>query len=254
MQPQFNFWDNMAKRYPRFNDASMSKDVNHILSWCQERNVSFEGTTILDIGAGTGTIAIPLAQKGAHVTAMDISEGMLAALNEDAKEQGLSAKVSTHQSDWDSFPLSQQYDIVIASMTPAISDLQKIEKMLGATKGIGIYVGWGKYRINKLVEALVKAHTKEEEDCASGGCIKAAQFIDILDERNITYESSFFATSWCDTYSFEEAREYAYDQLKRKEITPNEEIVESILISNLEGDKVQITTEAEKGIILWRVA
>lgn len=254
MEPKFNFWDNMAKRYPRFNDASMSKDVNHILSWCQERNVSFQGASILDIGAGTGTIAIPLAQKGAHVTAMDISEGMLAALNEDAKEQGITEKVRTHQSDWDSFPLTEKYDIVIASMTPAISDLPKIEKMIDATKGLGIYVGWGKYRINKLVEALVKAHVSAEEDCASAGCIKAAQFIDILDEKNIPYESGFFATSWCESYSFEEAKEYAYDQLKRKEITPNEEIVESILVANLEGDKVQVMTEAEKGIILWRVA
>ena len=254
MEPNFNFWDNMAKRYPRFNDISMSKDVNHILTWCQNRNVLFEGATILDIGAGTGTIAIPLALKGAQVTAMDISEGMLSALNEDAKEQGLSEKVSTHQSDWDSFPLNQQYDIVIASMTPAISDLQKIEKMLGATKGLGIYVGWGKYRINKLVEALVNAHIIEEDDCASAGCVKAAQFIDILDERNIPYESSFFATSWSDEYSFEEAKEYAYAQLKRKDITPDEAVVESILATYLDGDKVHVTTEAEKGIILWRVA
>jgi len=254
MEPNFNFWDNMAKRYPRFNDISMSKDVNHILTWCQNKNVSFEGASILDIGAGTGAIAIPLAQQGAHVTAMDISEGMLAALNEDAQEQGLSSKMNTHQSDWDSFPLNKQYDIVIASMTPAISDLQKIEKMLGATKNLGIYVGWGKYRINKLVEALVKAHTSEDEDCASAGCIKSAQFIDILDEKNIPYESTFFVTSWCDSYTFEDAKEYAYDQLKRKEIVPNDEIVESILVAHLEGDKVQVTTEAEKGIILWRVA
>lgn len=254
MEPKFNFWDNMAKRYPRFNDASMSKDVNHILNWCQTKNVSFEGASILDIGAGTGAMAIPLALKGAHVTAMDISEGMLAALNEDAHETGIQKHIHTHQSDWDSFPVNQKFDIVIASMTPAISDLPKIEKMIAATKKLGIYVGWGKYRINKLVEALVEAHTKVEEDCASAGCIKAAQFIDILEEKNIPYESSFFATSWSESYSFDEAKEYAYDQLKRKEIVPNEAIVESILVANLEGDKVQVMTEAEKGIILWKVA
>lgn len=254
MEPKFNFWDNMAKRYPRFNDASMSKDVNHIINWCQTKNVSFEGVSILDIGAGTGSFAIPLAQKGAHVTAMDISEGMLAALNEDAQEQGIQSKVRTHQSDWDAFPLSQKYDMVIASMTPAISDLPKIEKMLGASKGLGLYVGWGKYRINKLVEALVKAHTYTEEDCASAGCIKAHQFMEILKEKNIPFESDFFPTAWTDTYDFDEAKEYAYDQLKCKEITPNEAIVESILVSFLKDDKVHVTTEAEKGMILWNVA
>ena len=252
MEPTFNFWDNMAKRYPRFNDASMSKDVGHIINWCQNKNVSFEGASILDIGAGTGSFAIPLAQKGAYVTAMDISEGMLAALSEDAEEQGLKSKVRTHQSDWDAFPLNQKFDIVIASMTPAISDLQKIEKMLNATKGVGLYVGWGKYRINKLVEALVKAHKVVEEDCASAGCIKAHQFMEILKEKNIPFESDFFATSWTETYSLDEAKEYAYDQLKRKEITPNETIVESILASFMKDGKVHITTEAEKGMILWK--
>lgn len=254
MELAFNFWDNMAKRYPRFNDASMRKDVNRILEWCLTKNVSFKGASILDIGAGTGTIAIPLAQKGAHVTAMDISEGMLAALNEDAKEEGLSANVLTHQSDWDSFPLTKKYDFVIASMTPAINDQQKIEKMLGATKGLGIYVGWGKYRINKLVEALVNAHKVVEEDCSAAGCIKAHQFIDILKEKKIPFESEFFATSWTETYTLDEAKEYAYDQLKRKDITPNDEIVESILKSFLQDDKVHVTTEAEKGMILWNVA
>lgn len=254
MEPTFNFWDNMAKRYPRFNNASMSKDVNHIINWCQNKHVSFEGASILDIGAGTGTIAIPLAQKGANVTAMDISESMLAALNEDAKEQGVSEKVHTHQSDWDSFPLQKKYDIVIASMTPAISDEQKIDKMLSATKGLGIYVGWGNYRINKLVEALVQAHKTAEEDCASTGCINTNKFIEILKEKNIPFESDFFATAWTDTYSFEEAKEYAYDQLRRKDITPNEAIVESILTSFMKDGKVHVTTEAEKGMVLWNAA
>ena len=254
MEPKFNLWDNMAKRYPRFNDASMSKDVGHILNWCQTKNVTFDKMSILDIGAGTGAMAIPLALKGAHVTAMDISEGMLAALNEDANATGVKKQIHTHQSDWDSFPLEAKFDIVIASMTPAISDLEKIEKMLGASKGLGIYVGWGKYRINKLVEALVKAHTTAEEDCASAGCIKAHQFIEILKEKNIPFESEFFPTAWEEEYTFEEAKEYAYDQLKRKEITPNDEIVESILVANTHNDKVIVQTEAEKGMILWRVA
>jgi len=252
MEPTFNFWDNMAKRYPRFNDASMSKDVGHILNWCQNKHVSFEGASILDIGAGTGAIAIPLAQKGAQVVAMDISEGMLAALNEDAKEEGLSSKIQTYQSDWDAFPVNQKFDIVIASMTPAISDNQKIDKMLSATRGLGIYVGWGKYRINKLVEALVEAHKVVEEDCASAGCIKAYQFMEILKEKNIPFESDFFATTWTDTYTFDEAKEYAYDQLKRKDITPNEAIVESILATFMKDGKVHVTTEAEKGMILWK--
>ena len=48
--------------------------------------------------------------------------------------------------------------------------------------------------------------------------------------------------------------EYAYDQLKRKDITPNEAIVESILATFMKDGKVHVTTEAEKGMILWKAA
>lgn len=253
MEAKLTFWDNMAKRYPRFNDASMSKDVNHILNWCHENDVFFDKMSVLDIGAGKGSIAIPVAQKGATVTAIDVSAGMLEALNEDAINVGV-PHIQTHQSDWGDFSLVQQYDIVIASMTPAINDVQKIEKMLGATKKLGIYVGWGKYRTNKLVEALVQAHTlKEEDDCSSAGCFRVAQFMDVLNEKKIAYESHFFETGWEEEYSLEEAKEYAYEQLERKELTPNDAIIESILTSHMQNDKVIVQTQAEKGIVLWRV-
>ena len=55
-----------------------------------------------------------------------------------------------------------------------------------------------------------------------------------------------------DTYSVEDAKEYAYDQLKRKELVPNEEIVERVLKEHMIKEKVHVTTEAEKGIVLWR--
>ncbi|ACZ13083.1 hypothetical protein [Sulfurospirillum deleyianum] len=142
---------------------------------------------------------------------------MLKALNEDAIQTGVSHHVQTHQSDWGTLALTTQYDIVIASMTPAINNVQKIEKILGASKQLGIYVGWEKYRTNKLVEASVKAHTLKEEE-----------------------------------YSFEEAKEYAYEQLGRKELTPNDTIIESILIKHMQNDQVIVKTQAEKGVVLWK--
>lgn len=254
MASEFNFWDNMAKRYPRFYDASMRQDVNRIIDWCQAQNVSFAGKSILDIGAGTGTIAIPLAQKGAYVTAIDVSKSMLDALQEDAKQEGIENKICIRRSDWDSFKFDEPYDIVIASMTPAISDDQKINKMLKASKHMGIYVGWGSYRHNKLVDALVDAHHVKKDECSSAGCFRAAQFIEFLNKNRIPYVSQFFETSWTDAYDLEEAKAYAYDQLKRKEIVPDENIVEEVLNRFIEKGKVYVTTEAEKGIVLWKVA
>lgn len=252
MQSPFNFWDNMAKRYPRYNDPSMRKDVDAVLNWCESKGVDFKNRSILDIGAGTGSMALILALKGASILAMDISQAMLDVLNEDASALGLSSQISTIQSDWEALKLDKKYDIVLASMTPAISSTEKVEKMIESSLGLGIYVGWGKFRKNAFVDALTNAH-EAKDDCTKMGCFKAAQFIEFLQNKNISHESYFFETQWEDEYSYEDAKEYAYDQLQRKEIVPNEAIVEKIMRENMVNGKIVVQTKAEKGVILWRV-
>jgi ubiquinone/menaquinone biosynthesis C-methylase UbiE len=46
---------------------------------------------ILDVGAGTGRISIPLAQQGAQVTALDVSKNMLTILQAKAKRLPIEA-------------------------------------------------------------------------------------------------------------------------------------------------------------------
>jgi len=249
MELPLSFWDNMAKHYPHYNDVSMSDDVQRVLQWCASKGIVFNNMSILDIGCGTGTIAIPLALKGAKVTAIDLSTGMLDILKEDAETLDLEHPITTHQSGWETFNTPQTYDIVMASMTPAISNEQHIDKMLETSHAIGIYVGWGAYRRNQLVDALMIAHQVPEKTAT--GCVKAAQFMNILKQRNISFEFNYFQTSWKDTYTYEEALEYACDQLKRKEMIPDIQKVEAILQDFMENDQVIIQSEAEKGVVLF---
>jgi ubiquinone/menaquinone biosynthesis C-methylase UbiE len=248
-----NFWDNMAKRYPRFDDTSMCQDVNRILDWCRSLGVSFEGKRILDIGAGTGTIAIPLAQQGAFLTAIDVSQSMLEHLKQDAKALSLDSRILIYHSDWETFPLTESYDFVIASMTPAISNEAHIDKMLSAARSLGLYVGWGAYRNNDLVKELLEAHHYQEKPCEAAGCMNTARFIDVLKQKHIAFHYAYFETSWTDAYDFEAAKEYAYDQLRRKSIIPDERSVEAVLKRHIKNKKVQVTTKAEKGMVLWNV-
>lgn len=71
-------FDDVASRYDFLNDLlslgrtkSWRKSVTTIIS-------PKSGMKILDIAAGTGASARPLVDKGAEVTALDFSEGMLA--------------------------------------------------------------------------------------------------------------------------------------------------------------------------------
>ena len=57
------------------------------------------GETWLDVGAGAGRYALPLARRVRRVIAVDPSEGMLSALREIAAEHGI-ANVRTRQERW----------------------------------------------------------------------------------------------------------------------------------------------------------
>ena len=99
------FWNKRSRRYSeslKHNDRSMQM--------ISKLDIDPE-CTVLDIGAGPGTLTIPLARIVKHVTVVEPSSGMLACLRENAAlEDG---KVYIEASDIDSGP---QLFIVVAYM------------------------------------------------------------------------------------------------------------------------------------------
>src|SRR5213078_2086476 len=57
------------------------------------------GTRVLDVGAGPGTVSVLAASAGARVTAVDISDGMLAELRRRAAEAGVASAIEAHVGD-----------------------------------------------------------------------------------------------------------------------------------------------------------
>ena len=101
---------------------------------------------MLDIGAGTGSLAIPLARQGAEVTAVDFSSEMLKQLVARAADEEVSIERTVHLS-WDEVDLDAEgfrdaFDLVIASMTPAVREPETFKLMLGAARGVCYYSGW----------------------------------------------------------------------------------------------------------------
>jgi len=92
---------------------------------------------ILDIGAGPGTLAIPFAQKVAHVTAVEPAEGMCSVMREKMAEQGVS-NIDIVQKRWEDVDVAKDlqapYDVVIASFSLGMADIRAaIEKMQQAS-------------------------------------------------------------------------------------------------------------------------
>lgn len=71
--------------------------------------------TIVDLGCGTGTIAIPLAQRGYRVTGIDLSEEMLAAASDKSDSAGVpAASLTWINQDMRSWRLPTAADAVIS--------------------------------------------------------------------------------------------------------------------------------------------
>ncbi len=70
------------------NDAPYDQWVSFVLKVTEREGVS--QLRILDVGCGTGNVAIPLSQQGAKVTAVDLSEEMLYVAREKSENAGVS--------------------------------------------------------------------------------------------------------------------------------------------------------------------
>ena len=86
-----------------------------------------DARTFLDVGAGCGTLAIPLARAGKRVTALDSSAAMIDILREDIAKEGLNG-VSPLLAKWEEAGL-KPHDAVVCANVPAL--LNEPEKAIG---------------------------------------------------------------------------------------------------------------------------
>jgi len=87
------------------------------------------GMAILDVGCGTGDLAVRAARAGALVTGVDISEGMLAIARERVKKYGLESKVILHHAgviEIDNLFNENSFDLITSTLV--ISELYAEER------------------------------------------------------------------------------------------------------------------------------
>ena len=127
-----SMWDKRAKR---FNESWMQ---NRERAEKQIANLDLNSDyTVLDIGAGTGRLAIPIAKRVKSVTAIDQSKGMLACLQENMEKEGLTNIVSVNKR-WEDVEVGvdiEQHDVVMACHSLGMLDIQEaVAKMDAASK------------------------------------------------------------------------------------------------------------------------
>jgi SAM-dependent methyltransferase len=127
--PQKDLWnrraDSFSKRINRVVGGKEGLDKDDYISKMLERIEIKPGWSVLDIGCGPGTLAIPLAKKAQSVTALDISVEMLKHLKANAASTELQ-NIRYINSSWqDAFDgkLVGSHDVVVASRSLMSGDI-----------------------------------------------------------------------------------------------------------------------------------
>lgn len=104
----------------------------------------WRGCTVLDVGCGTGALAIPLARKVKSVTALDWSPAMLQVLQQKAAAAGVDNIVPMAR-DWLEVRIGDEiepHDVVVASRSLPMGDLGRALAKLDAAASRRCYLTW----------------------------------------------------------------------------------------------------------------
>lgn len=73
------------------------------------------GVRVVDVGCGVGALAAELAARGAKVTAIDVSPGMMEQTRIRAQAAGVESRIEYFEGDVYDFVLRRQFDVVNAT-------------------------------------------------------------------------------------------------------------------------------------------
>lgn len=122
-------WDKKAASF-----ASRNKNSPYVSLFLSHLPLD-ESMSVLDVGCGPGTLAIPLAQKVASVTCIDYSQAMLELVEKRALEKEIHTIRTVNcswEDDWEQHGIGH-HDITISSRSIGVKDL------LGALKKLNTY-------------------------------------------------------------------------------------------------------------------
>ncbi|QSX07929.1 class I SAM-dependent methyltransferase [Alkalibacter rhizosphaerae] len=130
------YWNMRASE---FNEQNRD-NCGEIQDLLDQQNYKVEGKSMLDIGCGPGKCAVRFSRDFKYVTGVDISDQMIAYAKENAEEESRK-NVEFHAMAWEKADLEalnweDRFDVVVGSMTPAISNVNALKKMCRASKDL----------------------------------------------------------------------------------------------------------------------
>jgi len=161
------FFDGYADKY---DDECFTKNTAAEVEFIIEELKLRAGMLILDMGCGTGRHTVALAQRGFHITGVDLSSGMLTVAKQRAKTAGVN--VDFIQSDATEFKSDARYDAALCLCEGSFGLIgsadDPLEHDLAILRNISATLNPGAGFLITALNGLRKIHQYTPEDIASG--------------------------------------------------------------------------------------
>ncbi len=144
---QLAYWDRRSEGYARQSQDAESRSLRaELLRWLAARGALERGFRVLDIGAGPGGFALPMAARVRQVTALEPSAGMVSILRRRQQARALS-NLRVVRRGWGEIELERErwagaFDLVFASMSPGVDGPEALERMNRASRRFCYLSGW----------------------------------------------------------------------------------------------------------------
>jgi len=239
------FWDRKARTFPRFEEGEHTYEAG-MLNRIREHGVDFRGSTVLDVGCGSGMYTIRLAREARRVTALDISDTMLDILRQDAGAQGLD-NIDYVRSEWMDFDSDATFDIVFCSMTPAIQDDESRFKLLGHAGRWTVFTGFAGLMNSDIMTGLYAHYSVTPKKFINGTEMRLW-----LEDHGIPYTRYPVEGTWVTPKSLEMRIESCATFLSHYGVDPDPEHLKQYLARfEEEPGKYVERTEYKIDLLIW---
>ncbi len=246
------FWKRKAAGYPLPFDEKTFAATSRLFSLVRRRGVEFRDADILDIGCGTGIHALPMAREARKVIGLDASQAMAGIMGDEIARHGF-GNVHAICSGWNDVDVggsgfADAFDIVWTSMSPAVRSREDLMKMESCSRRWCVYIGWGRKRINALLEAAFKLHGLDFGPPPGAGNLGR-----MLSESGRKYSIDRVETSWEWSGTMAAAVEDIAGYIEMAGFPPNREKLKEMLSEWETDGTIRHTTEVEMEVLVWEV-
>lgn len=176
----FEFWDQRARQLD--TQRKWNQEITtRIITWLDLD----PGCTVLDVGAGTGALCVPLSKVARHITAVEPSEEMRVFMGKYAQEEG-ATNICCIGKPWEEvkpFEDVDQHDVVVASHSLVMEDLKAALAKMDQLANRSVH----------LITSVDDEHGSYQELRKSLHCGEDRGGLDYIYPYNILYEMGIYA-------------------------------------------------------------